>query len=357
MVGVENSENVTKTLLELRDVYNIIPKLIACDFSPNIVGPICNVYGEEKLQIDGFHVMQELNRGIRSELIQYRNKTFRNEVRDLEKLRNWITSIQKEFKSSGEFKFNLEEIKNSININFLSIKSCLYLINEMILVFKNDTTNDFLIKIQNFINSLNKSLDPIFKAYSMWIKKLLPKKEISNKRQLKIQFQLLSRIKKIFLNYRSNLEENSKNFYKNYWVLFIQPEKMTNEREKVLEEFLSSYPELREFRQMTLSIGEIYRQTIKEIDGHQIDELKIKSNYSDKLKSAIKTLKKFKNSIIRFSTTFKHNSKLAKISHVSMEYINKKFKAPFMKGYNRCNINTIQRRLSLQMNCKVEFCM
>ena len=130
---------------------------------------------------------------------------------------------------------------------------------------------------------------------------------------------------------------------------------MTLDRIKFLDSFLRSFPELKEYSDMTLSLGEIYRDPVNKIDGHQIDNLKIKSYYSDKLRAAIKTIKKFKLSIIRFSYVFKGNSNLVKTCRASIEYFNNKFKAPFKKGFNRSNKTTLQRKLSLQLGSEVQF--
>ena len=105
---------------------------------------------------------------------------------------------------------------------------------------------------------------------------------------------------------------------------------------------------------MTLSIGELYRKEISEITGSQIDNLVLKNYYSEKLKSAIKTIKKYKFSIIRFVTTFKNKPKVAKVCHSSMEHLHNKVKLPFKFGYNRCKLETVTNKLQLQLGCEVQ---
>lgn len=83
---------------------------------------------------------------------------------------------------------------------------------------------------------------------------------------------------------------------------------------------------------MTLQIGAIYRSNIEDIDGHRIDDLVIKPYFSSKLQTAINTIKKFKNSILRFVEVFKNDKSLAKTYRANMEYRNKPFKAPFRAG-------------------------
>jgi len=355
VVGIENSKNVSDTLNYIVEKYGINPKLITSDFSPNITGPICEIFGADKLQIDGFHVMQELNRGIRTDLLLYRKELFTNEIQELESLRFWVSNIQKEYNRSGKYEIDLNAIKKSTDLNNFKSQECLQVVIDSIKVLKILELDRFEFDLINLLIKLERSLDENISNFCSKIKRILPKGKITNKGQIRIKNEILKKLKALFLSYRSVLEQKNKKFNKDYWVLFCQPEKMTEKRIILLNEFISDYPELKEYRQITLSIGEIYRQKISEVDGYQIDELKIKTKYSDKLKAAIKTIKKFKDSIIRFSKVFKSKFNLAKASHVSMEYINNKFKAPFKKGYNRSSIENIKRRLSLQMGCEVQF--
>ena len=96
VVGVENSENTKRLLNYAKEKYNLNPSIVTLDLSPNLIGPIKEISGEQVLQIDGFHVMQELNVGIRRDLLDYRNRLFRDEIRDLSDLHHWIIKIQKE---------------------------------------------------------------------------------------------------------------------------------------------------------------------------------------------------------------------------------------------------------------------
>jgi hypothetical protein len=59
-----------------------------------MMGAIREVFGEEVLGIDPFHVMQEFNNGIRRDLLDFRNCRFRSESKELFALRDWVCSIQ-----------------------------------------------------------------------------------------------------------------------------------------------------------------------------------------------------------------------------------------------------------------------
>lgn len=355
MVGVENSKNVEDTLNYIIEKYGVNPKLITSDFSPNITGPICKIFGEEKLQIDGFHVMQELNRGIRTDLLLYRKELFTFEIQELESLRNWVSNIQKEYNKTGKYGIDLNAIKRSLDLKNFRSQNYLQVVIDSIDVLNEEKTDKFRFNLNKLLNKLERSLDENIKDLYSKIKNILPKGKITYKGQIRIKKEILKKFKRLFLSYRSKLTQKNKKFNKDYWVIFCQPERMTEKRMILLKEFISNYPELEEYRQMTLSIGDIYRQNISVVDGYQIDNLKINPKYSDKLKTAIKTIKKFKDSIIRFSKVFKKDFRLAKLSHVSMEYINNKFKAPFKRGFNRSSVKTIKNKLSLQMGCEVQF--
>ena len=175
------------------------------------------------------------------------------------------------------------------------------------------------------------------------------------KGMVRLKQELLKKLKKVYLYFRVNLETESTEFYKNYWFLFLQPENLTVDRQERLSQFLDQYPDLQEYREMTLLVGEIYRRKIPDIDGHQIDDLMIKPHYSKKLKTAIKTLKKHKSAIFRFVEVFKRNPVLAKSCRANMEYFNQGFKAPFRQGLNCTKPLHLRSKLQLQLSCEIRF--
>ena len=291
MVGVENNKNVTDTLNYIIEKYGVNPKIITSDFSPNITGPICDIFGKEKLQIDGFHVMQELNRGIRTDLLLYRKELFTFEIQQLESLRNWVSNIQKEYSKTGKHRIDLNLIKKSLALKNYKSQSYLQVVIESTKVLKENNEEKFRFNVKKLLNKLERSLDENIRDFYSKIKNRLPKGKITYKGQIRIKNEILKKFKSLFLSYRSKLTQKNKKFNKDYWVIFCQPDRMTEKRILLLKEFISNYPELEEYRQMTLSIGDIYRQSISVVDGYQIDDLRIKTKYSDTLKTAIKTIK------------------------------------------------------------------
>ena len=115
MVGVENNENTLRTLGYAKKKYKLNPKIVTSDFSPNLISPICEIFGEEVLQIDGFHVMQELNIGIRRDLLDFRNKHFKRNIREFISLRSMISKMQEEYNTKK--KCSKSTIKQCAKIN------------------------------------------------------------------------------------------------------------------------------------------------------------------------------------------------------------------------------------------------
>lgn len=355
MVGVESANNVKNSLNYAKQKYNLNPSIITSDFSPQVVGPVCEVFGEEKLQIDGFHVMQELNNGIRRDLLDFRKKHFQIEIRELIRLRNSVSSLQLEYKTT-------KTLSKKQLVSFSSISSahhrayqCLQTINGFLKIHNTDNAELFAKSLKRYLTNLENKNPDFFREFSQSIKKTYPKRVLTEKGRYRLTNEVLKRFKSLFLNSRSKLEQKSLEFYKNHWIIFFQPENMTKERHRRLLQFLSTYPSLQEYRDMTLGLGEIYRRNITEIDGKQIDKLIIKDTYSSKLQTAIKTIKKFKSSILRFVVAFKGNPELSRACRANMEYFNRNFKAPFRQGLNCTSQSQLHAKLQFQLGCEVRF--
>ena len=354
MVGIENNINVLNTLKIIKEKYNINPAIITCDFSPNIIGPICEVFGEEKLQIDGFHVMQELNRGIRTDILNYKKKMFVSEIQDLKFFRKWLSKVQKNYQKTGTFDYDLETLTKNVDSTHVCSSNCLNVITSIFNLFKDELDPFFQMKLKEHLLNLKNQLDDNVYLFSNTILEALPKRELTDNGIFRIKILIIRKLKSLFVIFRLALEQEIKQFNKNYWIIFCQPETMTVKQNELLEQVLSKYKALKEYRNMTLSIGELYRKEISEITGSQIDNLVLKNYYSEKLKSAIKTIKKYKFSIIRFVTTFKNKPKVAKVCHSSMEHLHNKVKLPFKFGYNRCKLETVTNKLQIQLCFEVK---
>ena len=355
MVGVENGENVTRLLSYAKEKYKLSPLIVTCDLSPNLTGPICEIFGEEVLQIDGFHVMQELYRGIRRDVIDYKNKYFRKNIREFISLRSLINKMQENFSSNKNYPKLTIEKSIIINRENKDGKKCLKVIKDIIPIVIQNDPSEFIVLLEKLLKKCEKEHSSEFNYFALKIREKLPKTKITTKSIVRVKSELLKKIKTLFLQFRSKLESESTLFFKNHWLIFIQPERMTNERIIALKEFLTKYTFLKEYREMILQVGGIYRKNIDEITGDEIDGLIIKKFHSKKLKTAIKTLKKFKNAILRFTEVFKTDPSIAKSCRANMEYFNLRFKEPFKHGNNLTSKKNLIAKLILQLKCEVRF--
>ena len=211
MVGVEDKKNAVRSLKYVKEYFKIDPKLVTCDFSPKLIGAIIEIFGEDVLQIDGFHVMQMLNNGIRSDLKSFRNKAFRDEINELFNLSRWFSKIQKA-KNKSELlsilqsppKINSKHQSNYIFINIA--QEFLALILE-----SNDDFKEKTIILLERILKINKNNESYQQFYANLSKKI-PKKELTNKGRTKLIAEIIKKLKKLTINLRQPLELKKKKF-------------------------------------------------------------------------------------------------------------------------------------------------
>ena len=250
VVGIENATNVKNSLNYAKQKFNLNPTIITTDFSPQVIGPVCEVFGKEKLQIDGFHVMQELNNGIRRDLLDYRRKYFQNEIRELISLRNSVSSFQSTYKTTKTLNKNQLFNLPSISSTHQRAYQCLQTVKGLLTISTTCDTELFAKRLKRYVTKLENEDPDFFKDFSQSIKKAYPKRVLTEKGRQRLTNEILKRFKSLFLDSRSLLEQKSLEFYKNHWILFFQPENMTKKRQQCLVQFLSIYPSLQEYRDM-----------------------------------------------------------------------------------------------------------
>ena len=313
------------------------------------------MYGEAVIQIDLFHVMQELNRAIKADLKHYREQRFDAERRELCLLRNWVNSIQNAVKEGSDLKNSLTiagthpKIKPSHEFSL----RCLSFTLQVIELVKITRPNDFFQTLQDFFNTL--PAEEPYPSFTGKISNFIPKKRFTEKGMNRLKIELLKKLKTFYLWFRKPMDEESIQFYHDFHIIFVQPENITLKRKELLDEFLTTHPELKIYRDMTLLLGELSRLPVEEIDGHQIDNLHENSSFSKKLNTAIKTIKKYKSYILQFVDFFKKNPELSKAQHSNMEYYNLKFKNPFKSGNNLLKKERVLGRLDTQLSGKIEW--
>ena len=128
---------------------------------------------------------------------------------------------------------------------------------------------------------------------------------------------------------------------------------MTIERARLLTKFLNSYPELNSYRELTLTIGSIYRLPLNLIHENIIDDLIPKRNWGSELQACIKTFKRKSGAIFRFVDFFKQNPDLPKRTRANMEYQNRPVKQIFRSGNNLKSMPRIENELRLHLGGQV----
>ncbi|KKL66424.1 hypothetical protein LCGC14_2145130 [marine sediment metagenome] len=352
-MGVENFENGCRSLLTVRKKAPINPYLITCDFSPALIAAIKVIFPESAVQIDGFHVMQELNNGIRRDFKHYRAKHYRDEINELLGLRSYLNDLQEERKHADLLTpESIPPLKKIIS-SHSGAKTCREVIKQFLFLLNTQDPHSFFMIFDVKLNKLLKKYGEIVKEFCDTLRSKFPKRKFTIKGRNRVQGELLKKLKTLCLKCRKPLKEEAREFSKKQFLLFKQPEKVSPKAKTLIEEFLKQHPTLKEYREMTLMIGEIYRESYNLVDGRQIDALTQKKNYSNKLNTAIATLKKYKSEIIAFRRVFLEHPELGKTCRANLEWLIKRVKAPFKASLNRQSLDHIVNRLQLQLGCEV----
>jgi hypothetical protein len=316
-----------------------------------MIGGIRDVFGEHVIGIDGFHVMQELNNGIRRDLLDFRDSRFKGEIRELHAMRDWVSRVQEKIddgmkastaiNKAGTFpKIEPKYVVCTIARDFTSRVGRLFKYNDPAMFFR---------YLSSFLAKNEYSACEQIKQLVQDVRSALPLLRFTDKGKLRVQDVMLKKLKAFYLGFRANLEDDNTAFYKDHWALFFQPERMTPKRKERLDAFLNRYPELGIYRTMTLQVGEIYRLPAEKIDGHQIHDLEERSSFSERLNTAIKTLKKNAENILRFVDLYKKHPGLSKKCRASTEWYNVRFKHPFKAGNNLVKKERLLARLQAQL--------
>jgi len=352
-VGVENFENACRTLITVRTQAPIEPFIVTCDFNPSLIAAIKEIFPNSAIQIDGFHVMQELNNGIKRDLKHYARREFREEIDDFLALRAFLNTLQEERKKTDLLTAAqippIKEIKSS----HVDAWTCKEVIERLLIVLTIQESDTFFRTLDLELSALLKEHGSVLSEFCDALREKFPKRKFTVKGRSRVQGELLKKLKTLCVKVRKPLQKEVSGFSKERFILFKQPENMTEAAKEHLEKFLERHPPLKEYREMTLMIGEIYRESYHLVDGRQIDALTQNPEYSDKLNTAIATLKKHKSEIIAFAEVFLKHPELGKACRANMEWLNKRVKAPFKASLNRQSLNHVINRMELQLGGEV----
>ncbi|MFX1257944.1 MAG: hypothetical protein ACFFAN_08800 [Promethearchaeota archaeon] len=233
-------------------------------------------------------------------------------------------------------------------------RNCLNLTSKAIELLKLNNPSEFFRKLRHLLGNCDMSVEPLV-YFCDRLLKVMPKKRFTQKGMLRLKKEVLKKVKTYYLWFRKPMDQRSIPFYHDFYVIFFQTEKMTPKGKALLEMFLNVHPYLKIYRKMTLLLGELSRLPVEDVDGHQIDELCDNHPFSKKLNTAIKTIKKQKDSFLRFVDFFKQHPKLLKSQRSTMEYYNQKFKRPFESGNTLLKKERLLGRLHTQLSGEIEW--
>jgi hypothetical protein len=348
-VGVENKDNTIQALKYLFEEKHITAEMAVCDFSPNILSGLSEVVGEEKIAIDPFHVMQELNRAILKDLARYRLHLFTDEQKDLTKLKMFVTYYQN-LDQNRENKNNPYPI---IHTTHQIAMNCLRITKTILDIYQISDLGLFFHRLLEELDTCLCDLDLRVVSFGLSIKEKLPKKARTNAAKDRIKAELLKKLKTLYRACENPLKEQQREFNKHRWTLFYQPERLNPKRATLLDHFLTTYPEVQCYRDLTLSIGSIYRLPHELVSSRLISDLPVNPTWGKELQACLSTFKKWANAIVRFKTFFENHKDFPKRLRANMEYQNPKIKKIFRSGNNMKGLIRIQNEVQVNLGGEV----
>lgn len=350
-MGVESQVNAVQSLQYIKDNLKITPEIVVHDLSPNLISATAEVFGEEKIALDPFHVMQDLNRAILKDLGRMRKARFTAEKVELDLLKQQIILRQnKPVKKNVEIlplstlpiKNNHEIAKKCQSITEIMLK--IYSIHDVPTFFEKIKMQIAEFRVNNFL--------PIL-AFGLSLHDELPKYAETSKAMQRIKSEILKKLKTLFRECQRPLMEAQRRFNKIRWVIFYQREHLNPKRADLLLNFLHQYPELQKYRDLTLSIGSIYRLPIELINSKLIDECPVDPEWGNELKACLNTLKRNTASIFRFRNFFEKNPNTPNKCRANMEYQNIHVQRIFRSGNNMKCLNRIKMEMQQHLGGEV----
>jgi len=343
---------VASALSYTKSILGINPDIVVHDLSPNIFSAVSKVYGSEKSAVDPFHVMQDLNRAIRKDISRFQNRRFGKELKEFKKLRNFINNIQKEFPIS----INSIQILQKLplcEINHTNSVQCRKITQKMLELLCIQDRQQFFQEIRKYIEDLKNDDFLEISTFAINIEEKFPKRVTTEKAYNRTVKEVLKKLKTLYLSFRKPIEKEKKSFNKKRWAIFYQPEKLTVKRAQLLIKLLKTYPELESYRELTLTIGSIYRLPKNMIHENLINDLVLQPNWGPELHACISTFKRQSPAIFRFRGFFEKNPDLPKRCRSNMEYNNVGVKQIFRSGKYLKRMARIENELKLHLGGQV----
>lgn len=344
-MGVESQENAVQALRYVKEVLKIDPDIVVSDLSPKILSGTVEVFGEEKIALDPFHVMQNVNRAILKDLRRFRKRRFTAEKQELDQLKHYVCNLQKKTIST-----NLQEVQAlKINDSHEKAQNCLQITKSMLPMLQCLKPKSFFEKLTDRIEDMRVSPELPIKAYALSLKDKLPKNARNLKTMQRLKPEILKKLKTLYRECQQPLKEEQRRFNKTRWALMYQPEHLNSKRAEFLTQFLTKYPELNSYRDLTLSIGSIYRLPNEFVYTKMLDSLPISPEWGNEIQACISTLKRYSASIFRFKGFYAKHKNAPKKCRANMEYQNVKVRHIFGSGNYLKNMNRIQNEMQQQL--------
>ena len=351
-MGVESHKTVANALLHAKSALGIDPELVVHDLSPNIFAAVSEIYGSQKSAVDPFHVMQDLNRAIQKDLSRFQTRRFGKELKELKALRNFINNVQKREPISKISQQSPHKLP-SCERNHSNSTVCQIITQNVLDLLTIKDKQLFFQKIRKYLKKLKSDTRIEISSFASNMERKLPKRAITEKAYMRTMKELFKKLKTLYLYFRKPLQQEKKRFNKKRWALFYQPEKLNPKRARLLTKLLQMYPELESYRDLTLTIGSIYRLPQNMIHDNIINDLRPQTNWGPELHACISTFKRKSAAIFRFRDFYEKNPDLPKRCRANMEYQNRCVKQIFRSGKNLKQMTRIKNELRLHLGGQV----
>jgi transposase len=352
-VGVESRETAGAALVYAKEHLDIDPEIVVHDLSPNLLSAVGDCFGKDKSAIDPFHVMQGLNKAITKDIGRFQRRLFTNELNELKSLRVFISNCQKSINAGETLNPALSVIPACASDNKASI-ICRKITKEVFNLFSIENRPLFFQELRDLLLKLIISKNNLATlAFALAMEEKLPKKVSTLKSYKRCVNELLRKLKTLYLDSRRPIEREKIQFNRRRWVIYYQPEKLNPARAKIVLKFLQEYPELSAYRDLTLSIGSLYRLPLALVKNNLITDLPYNNGWGSDLKAIIKTIKRLFPAVLRFRGFFERNPDLPKRCRANMEYQNVKVKQVFRSGKYLKSIKRVCNELHLNIGGEV----
>ena len=210
-MGVESFENACHTLITVKTQAPIEPFIITCDFNPSLIAAIRETFPNSAVQIDGFHVMQELNNGIKRDLKHYAKREFREEIADFLNLRAFLNALQEtRNKTDVLTAAQIPPIKE-IKPSHVDACMCKEVIERLLIALTIQEPDIFFRALDLELSALLKEHGSILSEFCDALREKFPKRKFTIKGRSRVQGELLKKLKTL----RESQETVTK---KGFWV-------------------------------------------------------------------------------------------------------------------------------------------